>query len=238
MSRPKIFIGLPCGELSRFSLFWGSFHHVDFSGLEVFMPEQYRSAYIDNNQNELARIMHQSDADYFWLLNDDLVFLPDTLKRLVAHGKDLVVPIVLNHDPPLAPLFYEHRIGDEWFTRHIQDGETGLIQGIGAGGGGMLISRAIFDAFPDPWWETHMIREAGIYAPRQSTEDFDFCNKVTAAGFDIWCDLDCRVGHLTVFTVWPIRREDGTWAASIERNGQHIVVDLAKPQRELEALTR
>ncbi len=228
---PKIFIGIPCGELSRYGMFWNSFQALDLAGLDVMIPQQVWSPYIANNQNILARLMRSSDADYFWLLNDDLVFPRQTLKQLLAHQKDIVIPLVMSHELPCEPLFYAHRTGDDYFHRYIKNGERGLVKGIGAGGGGMLISRKVFDAFPDPWWETHFTVASGNGLPIETTEDLDFCQKAKAAGFDIWCDLDTPVGHITLFNVWPVRKPDGTWTVQLERNGK--VVEMPMVELEL-----
>lgn len=229
MKKPKVYIATPCGYLARYSLFYQSRDELDFTGLEVLTPQHWWSPYISNNQNELARRFLRTNAEYFWLLNDDLVMPPNTLRQLVSREKDVVVPLVMDHEPPLQPLFYDRREGDRYWYRFIKPGESGLVQGIASGGGGMLIHRRVFEALKDPWWDNHMMPASNGYPARQTTEDFDFCEKVIAAGFNIWCDLDAPVGHITPFVVMPSRLKDGSWKTVLERNGQYIAMPMAEP---------
>lgn len=221
----RVFVALPCGELSRFSAFWKCREGLDLEGLQV-QAAMVNGLYIDNNQNIAAREMLKQDFDYYWLLNDDLLLPPKTLKQLLSHKKDVVVPLVLGHEVPNEPLFYDKRDGSVYHHRYLEPGDHGLVPGLGSGGGGMLISRRVLEAIADPWWETSIVHDdKGI--PGRSTEDLDFCRKVENAGFEIWCDLDCPVGHLTIFTVWPIRQPDGTWTTSLERHGKHVLLPAA-----------
>jgi len=240
MKKPRIFIGTPCGYHARYSAFHQSKDELDFAGLEVITPRSWWSPYISNNQNELARIFLRTTADYFWLLNDDLVLEPNTLRQLVSRQKDIIVPLVMDHEPPLQPLFFDRREGEQYFYRFIQKGESGLVQGIASGGGGMLISRRVFETVNDPWWDIHMIPEytdnKGIVHPaHHSTEDFDFCEKAINAGFEIWMDLDASVSHITPFNVKAVRLRDGTWITILERNGQYLSMPMATPATPIDA---
>ncbi len=223
----KIFIGLPCGELARFSSFWQSREGLDLTGFQV-RSAQAQGLYIENNQNILARNMMEHDFDYFWLLNDDMIIPTDTLQKLVKRGKDVVTPLLVGHDIPHEPLFYTARDDDNYFHLYLEPGQRGLVRGLGSGGGGMLISRRVFEAFPDPWWERHIVRvqaEHSVFV--SSTEDLDFCRKIEDAGFEMWCDLDCPIGHTILMNVWPVRLADGSWGTSYERRGKHVIIPAA-----------
>lgn len=65
----------------------------------------------------------------------------------------------------------------------------------------MLIRREVLEAVEPPWFE---------YGDR--SEDIMFCEKAKAAGFEIYCDLSARLGHITTAVVWPAINE-GKWAA-------------------------
>ena len=232
----RVFIGLPCGELARYSSFWQSYRDLDLTGIEI-LDGQSQGLYIDYQQNSCIRKMREAEEkfgqfDYFWLLNDDMSMPRATLQKLVAANKDIVVPIMLLHDLPFDTLFYDYRQEDGLYHhKYLEPGERGLTRGLAAGGGGMLIKREVFDAFEDPWWQTHWDfptkENPGKGHPTRSTEDFDFCRKAEESGFEVWCDLDCPVGHTTIFTVWPIRQPDGTWTTGIERRGKFIIIPAA-----------
>lgn len=237
MSKPKIFIATPCGYHARYSPFHQSKDELDFTGLDVLTPRSWWSPYISNNQNDLGRLFMRTNADYFWLLNDDLILEPNILRQLVSHEKDVIVPLVMDHEPPFQPLFFDRREGEEYFYRFIAHGEKGIVSGIASGGGGMLISRRVFETIKDPWWNTHMIPEyvdsKGVLHPaHQSTEDFDFCEKAVNAGFEIWMDLDATPSHITPMNVRAVRLRDGTWITILERNGQYITMPMAQPNTQ------
>lgn len=146
--------------------------------------------------------------------------------QLLSHDKDVAVPLCLGHDLPFQPLIYDVQAQgpDHYRPRQLKPGESGLVQVDCSGGGGMLIRRHVLETIKDPWFEVHIQHHES--PPRQTTEDFDFCQKVREAGFQIWCDLDCIVGHTTIFHVWPLRQPDGTWSASIVRRDNEIQVAL------------
>jgi hypothetical protein len=226
----RVFVATPTGELTRYPEFWLSVNAQKISKeVEIiFGPAQ--GVYIPNNQNLIARHFLESEAEFFWLVNDDQVYPPHTLHRLLQHNVQIVVPVCLGHDIPFRPLIYDRDEGDEGglHTRYLDDADRGLVQVVAAGGGGMLIKRALFEAIPDPWWEVHTARSTG-HPPIQSTEDIDFCRKVRALDIPIWCDTDCIVGHKTLFTVWPYRdKETRKWSTMVTRGPDQIQIPKAE----------
>ena len=233
----KVFIATPCGELSRYSTFWRSLVGLELPQGVSICPEseQCRSPYIQNNQNILARLFLKTDADYFWLVNDDQLYPPRILAQLISHRKEVVVPLCLRHDYPWEPLIYDRieEDGETFHYRYLARSDIGLIPIVASGGGGMLIHRRVLASIPDPWWETHTAYPQGM-PPTQTTEDLDFCRKVTRAGFDMWCDTAAWVGHITLFDVWPFRQPDGTWVTVISRGEHQIAVPAAASPLSIE----
>lgn len=143
-------------------------------------------------------------GDWIWFLGDDHVFDPDLLPRLLERNVDVVVPLCLKRTPPYDPVVYGGQNGrGEYYVADLPGG--GITEVHAAGSAGMLVRRHVLEAIGDPWFESH----GGL------NEDLTFCAKVREAGFRIWCDVDCRLGHLSTHTVWPARR-DGGWHADIE----------------------
>ena len=226
----KVFCALPQGELSRYSDFEHDYEHL------ICPPNTIKrrlfGIYIANLQNALAREFLKTDYEWFWLVNDDQSYPPDTLVNLLARGKDVIVPVCLEKNPPHFPIIYGEKATANGINRHritLKRGQHGLIRVGACGGGGLLIHRRVFEAIPDPWWEvTTGKNEAGIY--EQSSEDYDFCAKVQAAGFDIWCDLDVSVVHIAHYGLRPIRDErTGEWYTVLIRNGEQVLLPAAAP---------
>lgn len=226
----KVFAAIPSHDLSRFPEFWATLMTQDLPPGVTMTPALCRGTYIAENQNNMARQFMAGDFDYFWLTNDDQVYPPDTLARLLSHRAGVVAPVCLERSAPFRPLVYdrfETHTG-RVFHRFLNDGKSGLIEVAATGGGGMLISRRVLEKVKDPWWEVRTVRANGT-TPTQMSEDIDFCHKAHAAGFSVLCDTSIVVGHNAVFTIWPQRDESGKWCTALERSQQKIMLPAAVP---------
>ncbi len=245
----KVFFATPTAELGRFPKFWLSLQHLILpEGVTVDPASNaVAGAYTSNNQNALARMFMASDADYFWLLNDDQIYPPQTLARLLAYNKDVIVPLCLRHDLPCEPLIFD-RIDpdcpDNYFYHFLQKDDPELLPIVSAGGGGALIHRRVLEAIPDPWWETHTVHAPG-WLPVQSTEDHDFFKKVRETGFQLWAAMEVSVFHETIFSLAPARTPEGEWVTVIQRNDRQFAIpaatkppDPVKPEAMEELVTQ
>ena len=231
----KVFIALPQGEQGRYNDFEANIDRVITPPFTT-PPQRVFGIYIANLQNALARAFLASDFEYFWLLNDDQIYPPDTLLRLLSHHKDIVVPLCLLKAHPHQPLIYGKKQSNGLRShRYLKPRERGLITepGLSAGGGGMLIHRRVFEAIPDPWWTvTTRQAENGIY--EQTSEDFDFCDRVHEAGFQIWCDLEASVIHKAEYGLRAMYDDNAReWRTVLIRGEEQIVLPAAVPPESL-----
>jgi hypothetical protein len=158
------------------------------------------------NRNYACEALLMTDGAWLWLLDDDQLFAPDCLRRLLCHldrpNVDVVVPLVLRRRPPHASTLSAISQSSEGFAlqhRPIQVGEQGLIPVDAAGAGGMLIRRAVLERLTRPWFELGRVRSDQLH------EDTWFCIKARDAGFHVHADLDTPMGHIAQFAVWPHR---------------------------------
>ena len=224
----KVFCAFPSSALSRFTDFW---HHIR----NVRLPRGSVNAnaqgiYIADLQNTLAREFLETDCTHFWLVNDDQIYPVETVLQLLDHKKDIIGPLALRKTPPYAPLVYEKTDTDIYPDHLLKTGVSGLIGNLGAlGGGGMLVTRRVFERLTDPWWDTRMIMYEGISV--QQSEDMVFCRKAVDAGFEIWCDLDIYVRHRTMVDVMPHRDPaTGEWATMIINRHAAMAVPAASKE--------
>jgi len=197
-------IGVLAQETARFSMFAAS-----MTGLAAPEGSSVKWIFghdIAENANKLVEEMYDRDVDWLWIMGDDHAFSGQILLRLLAHDKDVCVPLCLMRNAPYRPvIFSELHEGTGVRVRVNLDDHPagGLIPVHSAGSAGMLIKRAVFDFVGKPWFES------GVDSSVQLGEDVYFCDKARDAGFEIFADLDTVLGHCATHVVWPVREEDG-----------------------------
>ena len=230
--KEKVFVALPQSESGRYSDFEANLNLV-VTPPYTTPPQRLCGIYIANLQNTLARAFLASDFEWFWLLNDDQLYYPDTLLRLLSHKKDVVGPLCLLKAAPHSPILYtrmpDGHLTYEYLGRHDRGLKTKPRMVIG--GGGMLVHRRVFEAIPDPWWTvtTKQNPKSGLF--EQTSEDVDFCAKVEDAGFQIWCDLDVSVIHNATYGLKAVYdTASGQWITVLMRGEEQIGIPAAAPE--------
>jgi hypothetical protein len=196
---------LLCGELGRWTV-----GHQCFAALDLPNGTARRifssNVHVPESRNAM---MTSCAGEWLAMIDDDQVYAPEMIRRLVRHLRDprvdIVTPLVLRRDPPHLPMLLgasENPIGQPLALPQIalKGRDTGLLEVHAAGTGVMLMRRSVIDRIAEPWFEFG----AAI------GEDYHFCIKAQAAGCRIFCDLDTRVGHIIPMAVWPHRNEDGS----------------------------
>jgi hypothetical protein len=203
-------IGLCADELSRYSAFT-----VSLAGVLEDMAGQDWTLRIACGRSIVRNCNHLWDAcegDSLWMQGDDHMFAADTLKRLLAHQVDVVVPMILMRQKPFPPVLFEgeNENGSMRLMQNIPPNE--LIQVYAAGTGGMLISKEAREAVgPSPFKFTELPGGESL------GEDFTLCARFREAGIPIHCDTSTAMGHLSTTAVWPEHTDDG-WAVRLDFN--------------------
>jgi beta-1,4-mannosyl-glycoprotein beta-1,4-N-acetylglucosaminyltransferase len=223
-------IAIPTNETLRFTDFAQSLTSVHAPQDTKIVWQKGSS--IVRNRNALVRTFV---GEWLWFMDDDHKFPPTLLWQLLDHEVDVIVPLCLKRYYPYEPVIYScYREADEFAPEghvHVlldEHREGGLIEVYAAGTAGMLVRRHVLEAIGDPWFEDH-----------KWGEDLSFCAKVREAGFKIYCDLDSHLGHISVYTVWPTRRDE-QWGMTFDsgsRLGQFFVptedyIAAARAQKE------
>lgn len=136
--------------------------------------------------------------DYLFSVDSDIAFPPDTLKKLLAHDKDLVsgVYIQRNADAHVVEL-YEHTANGgttniPW--QKIQG--KGLVRIAGCGFGCVLVKKEVFAKIGYPQFKYH----SALDHRNTVSEDVDFCAKAIAAGFELYTDTSIICDHIGSYT--------------------------------------
>lgn len=210
-------------DSARHTLFWSCWKHLQ-------IPSDWRVEHLIGGdwcgaRNTLAQMTLDSGADYLWFMDDDHAFQPDLLMKLLRHDLPLVVPVCLGRQAPFAPVTFTENLGTldgyEGYERKRlalpEHSPNELVKLVAGGTAGMVIHRDVLEAVGGPHWF-----EYGFVS-----EDLLFCDKAVAAGFEIYCDLGARLGHITTAVVWPtVHDEEWTVGVTIGSQGASTNVIL------------
>lgn len=172
---------------------------------------------------------HQTDCPlrvtHYFFMDDDHHFDPELLMRLLKRDLPLVCCLTSFSKPPFIPVLYKGDAIVGGKTKFINipwqelDGCTGLYPVFSAAGAGILVTRALIEKLPDPWFEL------GHYDSEQCGEDMYFYEKVRNLGVPIYVDLDCIIGHFAHVAAWPYRLATGQWTVMLVwENGERTLL--------------
>jgi hypothetical protein len=221
-------IGLVTQQLARYTDFWLAYQALMRPASTAYLNRQGMD--VTGNYNGLITDMR---GDWLWILGDDHTFAPDILVNLLSHEVDVVVPLVLKKDAPFDPVVYEGQEGQDEdtglpFHRVAMLPQSGLHEIYAAGSAGMLIRKHVLDALDRPVFTT----SHGV-----QNEDLLFCQKVREAGFKIWCDVDQKMGHIGIHTVYPMW-EGSRWGSILDFGNGHLSPYFGISDAELDEVER
>lgn len=204
--RSGVFVGISTAEAPRYSEFW-----VGVLGLRGVA--EVRIAHGTNvaaNRNVLTEAFLASGREWVFFADDDQVFRPDTVVRLVGHGVPVVSGLYVSRRVPfLGHVFAgERNAHGEALRLRLTGGHRGLVPVEATGAGALLVHRRVVEALEPPYWRLGQIQ------PEAWGDDIDLCRRVRAAGFEIVVDVETWVGHKRSVTLWPTRTAEG-WGTSI-----------------------
>jgi hypothetical protein len=157
-----------------------------FDGTQ-FESEIYSA--VDQGRCRLARKAIKKGFSHILFIDDDHYFPFDTADALLAHNKPIVAANYTSRSDPIRPLSL--RDGKRLYSK----GRSGLERVDQAPGGVMMIETRVFEALAFPWFKTEWI---GPKEEDWQSDDYYFCDKARAAGFEIFIDHDLsqEIGHV------------------------------------------
>jgi len=208
-------IGVACAELGRFSQFSECLANLVKPEGTVVKFEVGIDVAV--NRRNVVRFALENEHDWVFFVDDDMLFSPDHLLQLLSHDQPVVASLYLNRKPPFYPVAYNRRFvrenGDPaWNPVDLEGAPAfGLADIVAAGTGGLLVRSVVFEALEyDSWFKRD---GAG--------EDMSFCHRVVEAGVPLYLDLAARMGHISTYSVWPMKAE--TWTAGIGLTKEHML---------------
>lgn len=154
-------------------------HHKDFR-IMAFLNHKTSNVFRGRNNmvREVQSIPHP--ITHLLMIDSDMTFPADLVARMLARGKPIVGIDASTRRAPYRRV-----------ARKTSFGTWELGAGI------LLLEMSIFQKIPFPWFVSHY-KENGDF----QSEDHDFCEKATRAGFPPFLDegLSSKVGHIGAMT--------------------------------------
>lgn len=138
---------------------------------------------ISENRAYCVAQARQNDCTHLLFVDDDMIFPPDTLEKLLAHQKEIVGTLYHSRKLPLTPtveLLEGTEMQKELFK--VKAVATGIV----------LIDLKVFEKIDKPYFDMEH-HESGYTT---MGEDSWFCRQAERKGIGIWCDPTIHIKHI------------------------------------------
>lgn len=192
-------IGVPLIDQTVPSNFFVSVMAMDKPAeFTLLVPRYSRESFpesIASVRNDIVEQALEHGCSHLLMMDTDQVYPPDTLSKLVSHGKPVVGVAVHRRWPPFDRIMLRGNLGE---YQKVSDSEaySGELVSVDATGTGcVLFDTHVFLSVKRPWFEF------SAYQGKPVGEDINFCSKLRKAGIPIFVDTNAEVDHLTTFRV-------------------------------------
>ena len=221
-AKPKVYVAMPCYSDMKVETcvsLIDTFSALGGSGIECKF-KSVKSSLVTHGRNLLTTGFLDSGFDYMLFVDADVEFSPEAVMRMLVPEKDIVCTPYRNKEDPWVDR-YSVKFKDkdnikilEWDLVEIEEGPAGL----------MLIHRRVYEKLMEKYpelkikfneatrekmnkeigtkddaidkymynfWDTTFRLDTGEW----KGEDLAFCERVKAAGFKIYANLDSWTTH-------------------------------------------
>ena len=155
---------------------------------------------IFDQRNNMVKTALKERCDYILFIDADMRFPKDTLRRLLAHKKDIVGVNATTRSEPVKPTAKILEIEEDGTCNWkpiFSNAENGISKADGIGCGVMLIKASVFSKI-----EFSYFYFEALPGDKLLGEDIYFCVKAKDAGIETWVDHDLskQIGHVGNYT--------------------------------------
>jgi hypothetical protein len=148
-------------------------------------------------REEAAKFAEEMNADYLYMIDDDMTCPDDLFELLYRHNVDVVAPLAFTRNFPHKAVLYEIKEGwdpvshSQYFINHHIDvyKKDSLIECDAVGFGAALINMRVIRAMKGQRFMDGCTSGTG--------EDILFCHKARKLGFRVFMDTSTKLGHLS-----------------------------------------
>jgi len=143
----------------------------------------------------------ETDADYFFMLDDDLFFYDvphiNPLDKLIELNKDVVGALYVIKHPPHYPVYRPIDLQREYektgkFPNYKFEIPTEVFEAEWIGGGCILAKREVIEKIAAKY---HYAYCPMVHCGEFLGEDYSFCKRARDLGYSIWMDPSIKIGH-------------------------------------------
>lgn len=182
---PKVLVGVPCMDKVD-ALFCKSLRN-----LEVFDDTDFEfkiRLLVYSARDKICKKAVNEGYDYVFFLDDDMTFEPDTLKRLLAHDKDVVTGLCFQRGGKHLPCVFDKK------CQFVTTWPNELFEIGYCGGACVLIKTKVLKKVLES--------ERTCFRPLPGLgEDLSFCKRAKKCGFTLYCDPTVKPGHITTYEI-------------------------------------
>jgi len=136
-------------------------------------------------RNRIVQHALDSNSDYVFFIDADMVFPSDSLIRLFNHNLDLVNALAFRRTSPHYPTIFKWNENEKCYE--TMSYTKGLLEVEATGMACMLIKTEVFKKMKQPWY---------YYRDNTFSSDLTFCENARKEGYKIMIDTDLKIGHL------------------------------------------
>lgn len=176
-----------------------------------------------------ATVMSKPELQWAFIMGDDHTYSPNIVMNLLKREKEVIIPLCLNRVPPMDPTIIEtDPVHHSKRLKPLEDMPTSGLYKLGpnesCGDAGMLIRRSVIEKSGPKWYER-------MKSGSHQAEDDEFVSKLRMLGYDVYVDMDNRLGHIGAVDFRP-ELVDGKWVVRCIGAGYRHVADLKVGKRE------
>lgn len=181
-----------------------SYRFLDRSGVDAWHHFSITGFPVDIARNEITRqVLANPDITHLLWIDDDMVYPPGALQRMLAHDLPFVGGLCFDRRHPYKPVlarYFHPSWGYDpnalgWLFDYPPDE---VIEVDATGGAFLLVKREVYEAISakhgegDPAW-------AHWWTPlpwHGASEDLSFCRRAQEAGYTLRVDTGLKIGHV------------------------------------------
>lgn len=182
-------------------------HAATFHSILAGVPRPYhlldrRGVKVEQARNDIVgRLLYDpelADVTHLLWIDDDMVFEPGAVERLLAHDLPIVGGLCHGRRAPhYAPILLHRQPGGMLGYSYQHDYPEGLVKVDATGGAFILVKREVYEAIEKAFPRAG----EGPYTDRGFGEDISFCERARECGFDTYVDTTVKIGHVAEVVV-------------------------------------